>query len=324
MNWKNDFISLYTAGTPADYCNALDLKRNNLPKRLYRYRPITDASLKYRFNEIVRGELWLSHPKELNDPFECCSHLRVSEPGYYFDDKKLFEEMAKGIFEPKDFIEIFESEKWFDSLIAYISEKSTTAERVEAAIKKAIMSEIERVNYLFNALCRHFVRFASFTTNPLNLPMWNHYTNGHKGICMEYNTLDIQNIYQKNMLFPVFYVEKLPDLTSELIKNRKTEFLIFDYIAMHKLKDWAYEEEWRLIHNAGAWYSCLEDTPEDFYDKGKAIQFIKPSKIILGTQISDDHKSEIVQMANKANVPVLQSKQTEYGLRIADELPEKD
>lgn len=321
MNWKNDFINLYTAGTSVDYGKALDLKRNNLPQKLYRYRPITDESLKYRFGEIVRGELFLSHPKDLNDPFEACSHLRASEPAIYFNNKELFEEMLKEKIDPKDYNKIFGSENWYDALMIYAAEKSTTAERakeLEDVLKNAIMSELEEVNHHFNTLCRNIVRFASFTTNPLNLPMWNHYTNGHKGICLEYNTSDIQNIYQKNMLFPVFYVQKLPDLTCNLMNSGKPLFPIFEYIAMHKLKDWAYEEEWRLIHDVGSWYFGPEDVPEDFYNKGKPIQFIKPSKVILGTQISDKHKTEIIRIANIANISVLQAQQTEYGLKVTD------
>ena len=52
------------------------------------------------------------------------------------------------------------------------------------------------------------------------------------------------------------------------------------------------------------------------YDNGKTIQFIRPSKIIMGIQISDSHKAEIERIAAIVNVPVIQAKQTEYGLDI--------
>ena len=68
MDWKDDFLRLYTSESVTDFGEALDLKRKNLPKKLYRYRSLSDETIKYRFAEIVRGELFMSHPKDLNDP----------------------------------------------------------------------------------------------------------------------------------------------------------------------------------------------------------------------------------------------------------------
>ena len=85
---------------------------------------------------------------------------------------------------------------------------------------------------------------------------------------------------------------------------------------MHKLKDWEYEKEWRLLHDAGSWYYSPDDVPKEFYTSGKSIQFIRPSKIILGVRISEAHRAQIEKMASIANVPVVQAQQTEYGLNI--------
>ena len=94
---------------------------------------------------------------------------------------------------------------------------------------------------------------------------------------------------------------------------------IFEYMTMHKLKDWSYEDEWRLIYDVGSWHYSFDDVPDDFYENGKTIQFIRPSKIIMGVQISDSHKKEIERIASIAGVPVIQAKQTEYGLDITGE-----
>ena len=54
-----------------------------------------------------------------------------------------------------------------------------------------------------------------------------------------------------------------------------------EYLAIHKLKDWRYENEWRLIYDAGSWYFGPEDVPEDFWTHGKSVPFIRPTRITM-------------------------------------------
>ena len=87
-DWKTEFLDLYISGDVEKLGKALDLKRLHIPKRLYRYRTLDDDNItKYRFGEIVRGELYMSHPSELNDPFEASSKLAESKPSEYMRDK---------------------------------------------------------------------------------------------------------------------------------------------------------------------------------------------------------------------------------------------
>lgn len=90
-DWKTQFLDLYMSGDVEKFGQALDLKRLHIPKRLYRYRTLSDENItKYRFGEIVRGELYMSHPSELNDPFEASSKLAESKPSAYMRDKEDF------------------------------------------------------------------------------------------------------------------------------------------------------------------------------------------------------------------------------------------
>ena len=319
MTWKNDFLRLYTSEVISDFEKALELKREHIPQKLYRYRSLSDKSMEHRFGEIVRGELFLSHPKDLNDPFEACAHLSSMDPSKYIINKKAYQEQFAGKIPEDKFNEIFSDENWFKRLLTYVA--TVTADQVnveknEKALEKVTLYGMEMLNAHLNETARKIVRFASFSTTATNVPMWHHYTEGHRGICLEYDTAEITNIYQKNMMFPVFYVDKLPDVVSMMLKNAHPKFSLFEYITMHKLKDWNYEHEWRLIHNVGSWYYSCEDVPNDFYIKGQSIQFIRPSKIIMGIQISDAHRVKLEEMATIANIPLVQAKQTEYGLSI--------
>ena len=320
MNWKKEFMRLYTSNTVADYGKALDLKRKHIPRKLYRYRSITDKNIAYRFAEIVRGELYLSHPQELNDPFEGCSHLGSTNPADYLKGKYVeYSERFVGVIPAEKHKAIFSSDNWFDELMSYVAEttaKGGEIERNKNALAYATLRGMEQLNAHLSDTTRKIIRFASFSTTATNLPMWHHYTYGHKGICLEYDTGAITNIYHKNMLFPVYYVNKLPDVISMMMCETHPKFSLFEYIAMHKLKDWRYENEWRLMHDIGSWHYSPEDVPADFYTNGKNIQFIRPSKIIMGVQINAAHRAEVERMAEIADIPVVQARQTEYGLDI--------
>lgn len=319
-NWKEEFLDLYMSGDVEQFGQALDLKRLHIPKKLYRYRTLSDANIaNYRFGEIVRGELYMSHPSELNDPFEASSNLAESKPSAYMRDKEDFTKLFKDKMSDEDYESVFGSDAWYEKLLTYVAEKSVSQDKVEMtkeALARVIMREFEEINSNISDMARKMVRLACFTTTPDNLPMWHHYTNGHKGICLQYNTEDITNIYQLNKLFPVYYVDKMPDMTNRLLQKRQAEFGFMEYLTIHKLKDWRYENEWRLIYDAGSLYFGPEDVPKDFWTQGKNIPFIRPSRIIMGMKISQEHEKRIREYADRVGIPTIKATQTEYGLKI--------
>lgn len=213
---------------------------------------------------------------------------------------------------------IFNSDDWFDELLKYGFKENSTSDNTELkeALAIAIMPEYEQINNAITTLTRSYNRFACFTESLYNLPMWNHYANGHKGICLEYDTTKIKNIYMVNRLFPVFYKKELPD-GSKILRNQMVNlFTFWDYILIHKLEAWSYEKEWRLIYNAGSWFWDPEDIPEDFYDNGKSLDFILPSRIILGYSITIENERLLRKIGRKLNIPVVKMTCTEYGLKI--------
>lgn len=319
-DWKTEFLDLYMSGDVGKFGQALELKRLHIPKRLYRYRTLSDDNItKYRFGEIVRGELYMSHPSELNDPFKVSSNLVESKPSAYMRDKEDFTKLFKDKISGEDYERVFGSDAWYENLLTYVAEKSMPQDKVESAkivLSRVIMGEFEKINSNVSDMARKIVRLACFTTTPDNLPMWHHYTNGHTGICLEYNTEDITNIYQVNKLYPVYYVDKMPDMTNMLLQKTHPAFGFMEYLAIHKLKDWRYENEWRLIYDVGSWYYGPEDVPQDFWTQGKSIPFIRPARVIMGMEISEEHENKIREYAGLAGIPAIKAIQTEYGLKI--------
>lgn len=320
MEWKKEFLKLFTTDSIEDYRKALKLKRDNLPEKLYRYRPLSDDTINtYRLREIVDGELYLSHPNELNDPFEASSILHSTDASHYSAKREQYKQVFHEIIPERQFVDIFESDDWFDKLTTYVAEKTVSTEKIKEtkkALEKTVLHTSEEINSHLTQTSRRMVRIACFTSKGNNLPMWNHYTLGHTGMCLEYRTADIQNIYQKNRLFPVMYVNKLPDVTHMMLNRVYPKFSLFDYIAMHKLSDWSYEDEWRLIYDPNSWYLGPEGIPKEYWDRGKTTSFIRPSRIILGMKISSQHEKRIREIAQSVNIPVIKAAITEYGLKI--------
>lgn len=315
MSWKEEFFELYSTDGKDNFSRALDMKLHNIPKKLYRYRSVTDNNLEFRKDEIVYGDLYLSHPDEFNDPFEASSLLSGKKSSDYLNDRALYQNHFAHIPED-DYHEIFDAEDWYDRLLRYgaRNEKSITEEQYCDIMDRVVMSEIEKLNEAITDTARKMNRIASFTTKSYNLPMWNHYANEHRGICLEYDTDDIQIIYQKNRLFPVVYMEQLPDITCKMFHKESPQFTLFSSLAIQKLKDWSYEDEWRMVFDAGSWYFGPEDVPKSYWSTGKTIRFIKPSKVILGYAIAQEHETAIRSMAQSVGIPVEKAKVTTRGL----------
>lgn len=314
MDWKTEFLELYISKQNGDFSKALDLKREHIPEKLYRYRDLERMS--HIREEVCGGKIWLAHPAAVNDPFDACSLLRSKNPAEYMTDKAKFMSQFEGKLSAKEFHEIFHNDDWYDRLMSLCARESVSEDElghIKDALTYAVMKELEE----FNTLIRKTARFACFTERPDNLPMWNHYTQGHKGICLEYQTQDIHNPYTVNRLFPVFYTEKLPDGTSLMIDGKLPPYPFVDYFLMHKQTDWSYEKEWRLIYDVGAWYRSPEDVPDDFWDNGKHIQFICPSRIYLGAKIDAQNEAKVHEWGQQLGIPVQKMKCTEYGLEAA-------
>ena len=132
----------------------------------------------------------------------------------------------------------------------------------------------------------------------------------------------IQNalrIYIINRLFTVIYTKKLPDGVKILTDKEHSKHHFMEHFLIHKLDDWRYEQEWRLIFDAGSWYYSLNQVPEDYWNNGKQIVFIKPLRIFLGVHVGEENEKEIREWGKQLEFLVLKMQCTEYGLRAEEE-----
>lgn len=315
-NWKDQYDQLLCENSLQASFAASDLKNNHLPKKLYRYRPVTHDNVELRIDEIENGTVYLSHPKDLNDKFEGRTHLSSRDPAKYHK-KEMFEEQFKNILPQDQFDRIFQDPEWYPLLMEYSAYQDApeNPERVKREIEKVMQGELEYLNETVTNIARKMVRVASFTTDANNLNMWDRYASGHKGICLEYDMERLENVFFRNRLFPVFYKDSMPDMVGRMTRGEFSTFRFFDFIAMHKTKEWSNENEWRLICLPDTWYIHESDIPDEFWEQGKAITFMRPSKVILGMDIEYRYEKVLRCAAETYNIPVEKAMIDDYGMR---------
>jgi len=124
-------------------------KRKPKPESLYKYYSLNEYSIQV----LENLEIFASHPKILNDPFD--SHDSLIE----FDDKETIRSFINPVWENPDIQESYENN---------------------------IESLKETVQFWFRTMIYGRLGIYSMTEKPTNLLMWSYYTN-HKGFCIEFD-----------------------------------------------------------------------------------------------------------------------------------------
>ncbi|MCZ0871258.1 DUF2971 domain-containing protein [Peribacillus sp. AS_2] len=125
-------------------------------------------------------------------------------------------------------------------------------------------------------ILQRMTKITCFTENPFNMPMWAHYGDNHKGICVEYDLTQLP--FESKLsrgLYPVEYEEKRYEGTKTLKRifegeNHSESVIMLLYSMLLKHKSWSYEKEWRIILQGDDGKGGLEDFP------------IKPTGIYFG------------------------------------------
>jgi len=135
----------------------------------------------------------------------------------------------------------------------------------------------------------------SFTKSPLNLLMWSHYAQGHKGICLKFK------INNKDR-----YSKKFKEISySDKIKKYEDNEIFWT-----KASDWSYEQEVRFISVS----DCNKHVKLD--QIGLDLE-----EIILGPNISSDDVMKIIILIEgsdlKYSLSCAELLQTSYKLSLA-------
>lgn len=161
------------------------------------------------------------------------------------------------------------------------------------------------------SLLPNHISICSFTACSVqSMPMWAHYSNNHKGYCLEYDITDEQNTILRSFVYPVQYSEfryDISDLLDDQISlsfkrvvdpngssraGKESEPLAQISLFLYNIKhsSWSFEQEYRLSVS-----SMTQGLPE---------LKSKPSKIYIGVSCSKTNADRLTSIGRAANIPI--------------------
>jgi len=300
--WKKDLVDCLEKSTVAHprIGEALAIKEQNLPKWIYKYRSVCQNHL----SNLQNGTVHLSPPETYNDPYDCWLTLPDGLMA------KLVEKMAVDELVTRLSLESFvsqgeindarKSREPIGAIIALIPEaiggpvhaQSYSARATEWA--KSVVSAIEA--------WRGMMELSSFSSINNSLLMWGHYSENHKGFCIEYDLegLKPDHPFRKD-LYPVVYSDQIFDLapyahalTGPERGDSKDVYPLLCVI--HKFIGWEYEKEWRVVKVTGVKTS------------GRDLSAPTPSRIFLGSRFDTSAPAgkELLAICEKKRIQLYQ------------------
>lgn len=177
-----------------------------------------------------------------------------------------------------------------------------------------ISAEPSNIEKFFDVFCkrqnerRDELGIYCLTTLKDNILMWTHYSDNHKGFCVEF---DSQNYEFFQQALPVEYSKVMPTLNvlditvGETHKNanKLAELLLI------KAEDWRYQNEWRLVYTPKQGGPGIHKYPEKLL-----------TGVIFGFQIAPENQEKIINWCRgrkfKPRFYQTKLKGTEFGLDV--------
>lgn len=209
------------------------------------------------------------------------------------ENGKLYFSNREHLNDPFDLLPVHYNE---DEIIDFLKGEDCPANNLS---KSEIISKIDKV---LNSFSDH-IKILSLSTSIYNIPLWTHYGDNHRGMCIEY---DIDNLDRNSdfydCLLKVSYIDKKVEITevlkntlSNLINNDELKldsmFLLYFTLTM-KHKSWQYENEWRIILKSNSGECGIEKS------------LMKVKAIYLGKDCSKENIERVIEISKKLNCKV--------------------
>ena len=197
-------------------------QRQGLPRRLYKYR---DTG---KFTEAIFGTrtLYFAPPSGFNDPFDCGFRIAVTGSNNAAVTESVAWQAIK--------------EKCPDMPPA---EQIEGAKQVRRALLRRRRTELEDI--VVEKLAKDTnarVGICCFSEVNDDILMWSHYSDCHRGICLEFSL--VRGFLRAAQ--PVEYSRRYPslDLASVVVDEDLRAAAPW---MLRKAKHWSYEKEWRVL-----------------------------------------------------------------------------
>ncbi|WP_069660253.1 DUF2971 domain-containing protein [Arcticibacter eurypsychrophilus] len=202
---------------------------NQTPDILYKYTSWSGDISDPKTDILFKNIFWFSNPVDFNDPFDCMLPVLFDES--YYRTRQFYND-------------------WFKAMVKIGKENLTPQEidmKVEEILLKpnSIIFSTDIMTDSIRCIINSKTRISCFTSENNNLLMWSHYADCYRGVCLGFETTQINDSYLV-MLEEVKYSENFPKLKSltniPLLTTKSTY--------------WKYEKEFRLINIGG--YNKIE------------------------------------------------------------------
>jgi hypothetical protein len=292
MSWLEEYERLLKA--PGAYQEALALKAQHFPPSLFKYRSVNQNNL----DALRRDYVWAGAPKTMNDPYDSYCKADWERLGQTLSRKNLRASLAKlekfgSKFSEEEIqrLECSDGDPLLEAMKLLLERAggehaAKAAEFMEVTLK-AVRKNITELTAASAEMARVAARVVSFSTVGTAVTMWAHYTDNHKGYCVEYDfrTLPPDNMRLRH-LYPVLYARSMVDMTfmfEPAIEMGPNDLTVRWPIvaASYKSDIWEYEKEWRLVHTAGG------------PGNGIALLVPPPRAVYLGMEVSAKDAEEI-------------------------------
>lgn len=267
-----------------------DLKNQNMPCLLYKYRKINDFTL-----EALEGDfLFSSQPRDFNDPFEGPVGILQSEA-----IENIYQRTYTNMRKQYPFLQDKQTKSMHD-LIDNIacsfggSYDDVSTHCKDFGLMKLLCSHADKNAETTIAWMQEYARnmynICCFSETYDNNLMWAHYADNHSGFCIGYNIKNLNNNLT-HLTLPVIYKDNffisIDDL--ENIDGSK---------CMHALSvkspEWSYEKEWRTFFPPNP-PSHKELMPT-------------PKVVLLGSKISNLDRDKLKKICTNKGITLYQMK----------------
>lgn len=229
---------------------------------LYKYYSDTPEKL----SAVKNNQMWYSAPCNFNDVFDCDISI---------DDQKVFHEVLK-LFPDKRGIRAGSN--------AWKNLRATTNQQL-----RLLRAKLDELKTTTGVSC--------LSESEDSLLMWAHYANNHRGMCVEYDLLEISRVL-KFTAVPVIYSQDRACFNFVNLENTSNDAVkLLIHSLTSKSPEWSYEKEWRIIRDQKA---CGDKW--DVNKRGALLEMIRPRSIILGCATTVEFEKEVREYCQSTQI----------------------
>ena len=198
--------------------------------KLYKYVSITQRL----YENLCNGVMWFANARSFNDPYDCNSPVILGAKEEQI--VRYYHSLSK-VRRPELLLNM--------SLQQLLSEWRTEPNRIEFALKAMAAKALDEMGLL------------CLSGNGKSIPMWAHYADSHRGICLEFETSG-DYVFEGKDYWEVNYS---PDKHyQKFFEDDKDANQIILGLVLTKSPEWRSEQEYRVFQNTPGLYQFNRNT----------------------------------------------------------------